>query len=161
MIQPARPLADALRDAPESASLLARWEATQRAARCITPLCQSLAAGFDPMVAGLCELRDGVLLLTVPSASQCAKLKQAVPRLLTALGSDGNQVYGIRIRIKPGIMGYPEQGSSAEPNAELVWPRPSARAADAVSKLALTVGEGRLKEAAQKLARTLAKRANG
>ncbi len=45
-------------NAPEAARLLARWEATQRAARSIAPVCRSLASGFDPLVPGRCELRD-------------------------------------------------------------------------------------------------------
>jgi hypothetical protein len=155
---PARPLAEALRDTPETASLVARWEATERAARCIAPLCRSLAAGFDPLVPGHCELRDGVLLLTVSSASQSAKLRQAIPRLRSSLGSDGSQVYEIRIRIKPGIMGYPEQGSSAALNDSLRWPIPSMSAVDRVRELALTVGEGRLQQAVERLAYTLTKR---
>jgi hypothetical protein len=157
--KPARPLADALRDAPETASLLARWEATQRAARCIAPLCHSIAAGFDPLSPGRCEVRDGVFRLTVTSASQAAKLRQFVPRLLSQLGSAGNQVYEIRIRLEAGIMGYPEQGTSPAPNDALRWRRPPGSAAEAVRKLALTIENSALKQATERLAKTLASRA--
>ena len=148
-----------LRDAPEAALLLARWEATQRAARCIAPACRSLASGFDPLVPGRCELRDGVLWLTASSTAQSAKLRQAVPRLLSTLGSEAIRVYEIRIRIEAGITGYPEQGTSPPSSSEAAWLQPGRDAGDTLSKLALTVRESPLKRAVERLAETLRKRA--
>ncbi len=159
MSNPAQPLAEVLRNAPEAARLLARWEATQRAARSIAPACRSLASGFDPLVPGRCELRDGVLWLTASSAAQSAKLRQSIPRLLTTMGADGIQVYEIRVRVEPGITGYPEQGSTPPSSLDAGWLTPDSKAGDTVSKLALTVRESPLKTAIERLAATLRKRA--
>lgn len=156
MSGPARPLADALRDAPEAARLLARVEATQRASRCIAPVCRSLAAGFDPVAPGRCELRETVLWLTASSTAQSAKLRQATPRMLAALGSEGVQVYEIRVRVQPGMSGYPEQGTGAAPDAS--WLRTSPGAAAAVDRFAQTVQEDGLRRALERLAATLLKR---
>jgi hypothetical protein len=148
-----------LRDAPEAALLLARWEATQRAAHCIAPVCRSLASGFDPLVPGRCELRDGVLWLTASSTAQSAKLRQAVPRLVSTLGSEAIRVYEIRIRIEPGITGYPEQGTSTPSSSEAAWLKPGPGAGDSLRELALTVRESPLKRAMERLADTLRRRA--
>jgi hypothetical protein len=158
MAEPARPLADVLRSAPEAARLLARWEATQRCARCIDPVCRSLASGFDPLLPGRCELRDGALWLTASSTAQAAKLRQATPRLLASLGSEGNQVYEIRIRIEPGIMGYPEQGTIAPSSSDATWLRPRPDAAAMVGQSALTIRPSPLRQAMERLAQTLRKR---
>lgn len=159
MSNPAQPLAEVLRNAPEAARLLARWEATQRAARGIAPVCRSLASGFDPLVPGRCELRDGVLWLTASSTAQSAKLRQSTPRLLTTLGGEGIQVYEIRVRVEPGITGYPEQGSPPPSSPDAGWLTPGSSAGEAVGKLALTVRESPLKKAIERLAATLRKRA--
>ena len=161
MSNPAKPLAEVLRATPETAQLLERWEATQRAARCIGPVCSSMASGFDPLLPGRCELRDGVLRLTASSTAQSAKLRQSVPRLLTTLGSAGFQVYEIHVRVEPGMTGYPEQGSAAPSSIDAGWLQPSGAAADTIWKFALTIKESPLKKAAERLAATLRKRARG
>jgi hypothetical protein len=158
MSSPVKPLAEVLRDAPEAARLLARWQATQRASQCIAPACRSLASGFDPLVAGRCELRDAVLWLTASSGAQSAKLRQAAPRLLTTLASEGIQVYEIRVRVDAGITGYPEQGTTAPSSSDAAWLRPSPNAAETIRKFALTVDESPLKAAFERLAATLTKR---
>ena len=152
MSSPAQPLAEVLRSAPEAARLLARWEATQRAARSIAPVCRSLASGFDPLVPGRCELRDGVLWLTASSTAQSAKLRQSTPRLLTTLSEVGIRVYEIRVRVEPGITGYPEQGRIPPSSHDARWLTPDSNAGETVSKLALTVRESPLKAALGRLA---------
>jgi hypothetical protein len=158
MPDPARPLASALRDSPEAASLIARWEATQRAAQCIAPVCHSLASGFDPLDPGRCELRDAVLWLNPTSTAQSAKLRQAMPRLLLCLRSEGIQVYEIKFRVQPVVTPYPGQGSSGPSSTSEAWPSATDNAVDAVSELALTVGVSPLKLAVVRLAATLRKR---
>jgi hypothetical protein len=155
---PARPIAAALRDSPEAASLIARWEATQRAAQCIAPVCRSLASGFDPLVPGRCELRDAVLWLNPTSTAQAAKLRQAMPTLLSCLRSEGVQVYEIKFRVQPVVTPYHGQGSGGPSSPFEPWPSASDRAIEAVSELALTVAESPLKWAAARLAATLRKR---
>ena len=159
MSNPAQPLAEVLRNAPEAARLLARWEATQRAARSIAPVCRSLASGFDPLEPGRCELRDSVLLLTASSSALSAKLRQSIPRLLTTLGGEGIQVYEIRVRVEPGITGYREQGSTPPSSLDAGWLTPGSSAGEAMGKLALTVQDSPLKEAIERLAATLRQRA--
>lgn len=159
MSSPARSLADVLRDAPEAARLLARWETTQRAARTITPVCRALASGFDPLLPGRCELRDAVLWLTASSTAQAAKLRQATPRMLSSLSGEGLQVYEIRVRVQPGLTGYPEQGRAAPSSPDAAWLRPAPGAGDTVDRLARQVRESPLKHAVERLAATLRKRA--
>jgi hypothetical protein len=155
----ARPLAEALRDAPEAARLLARVEATQRIARRLAPACRSLASGFDPLQPGRCEWRDAVVWLTASSTAQAAKLRQATPRLLATLGEEGIQVYEMRVRVEPGITGDPEHGRRPTSSPDAAWLKPSASAGEEVSKLALTVRESPLKQAVLRLAATLRRRA--
>jgi len=154
----ARPIAAALRDSPEAASLIARWEATQRAAQCIAPVCRSLASGFDPLVPGRCELRDAVLWLNPTSTAQAAKLRQAMPSLLSCLRSEGVQVYEIKFRVQAGVTPYPGQGSGGPSSPAEAWPSAGERAIDAVSELALTIVDSPLKSAASRLASTLRRR---
>jgi len=156
---PSRPLSEALRDAPEAARLLARWETSQRVARSIAPVCRSGASGFDPLLPGRCELRDNVLLLTASSTAQSAKLRQVTPRLLSTLGGEGIQVYEIRVRVQPGFTGYPEQGSTQPSSKDAAWLQPAASAGETMRKLALAVRESPLKHAVERLAATLVKRA--
>jgi len=158
---PARSIAAALRDSPEAASLLARWEATQRAALCIAPVCRSLASGFDPLVPGNCELRDAVLWLNPSSTAESAKLRQVIPTLLSCLRTEGVQVYEIKFRVQPVAMPYPGQGSSHPSSPSEAWPTADSRAVEAVSELALTVGVSPLKLAITRLAATLRKRLVG
>ncbi|HYM48223.1 MAG TPA: hypothetical protein VES91_07055 [Burkholderiaceae bacterium] len=155
-----RLLAAALRDSPHAASLLARWEATQRAALAIAPACRSIA-GFDPLEPGMCELRGEILWLSLPSPSASAKLRQATPRLLSNLAADGIKVYEIKTRVQPAVTSYPGDGSlgpSSNSSHGIAWPPNDERAAAAVAALAGSLGQSPLKEAAQKLAATLRER---
>lgn len=156
----ARLIAAALHDSPEAASLLARWEATQRAARAIAPVCRAIA-GFDSLVPGVCELRGEILWLNLPSSSHSAKLRQAMPRLLSTLAADGIRVYEIKTRVQPSVTSYPGDGSltpSSDSSPGIAWPGNDAHAVAAVAELAGSIEDSPLKEAAQKLAATLEKR---
>jgi hypothetical protein len=154
----ARSVAETLRDTPEAAALLARWEATQRAARCIAPICNSLAAGFDPLTPGRCELRDAALWLIPASAAQSAKLRQAMPRMLSSLQAEAIKVYEIKFRVQPVVTPYPGQGSQGVSSSGEPWPSVGGHAISAVGELALTVKESPLKSAAEHLLATLRKR---
>ncbi len=159
----ARLIAAALRDSPQTASLVARCEAAQRAALAIAPACR-LVAGFDPLTPGACELRGETLWLSLPSSSHSAKLRQATPRLLSDLAAGGIRVYEIKTRVQPAVTSYPGDGTvtpSSDSSRGQPWPPSGERAAAAVAGLAGSVGESPLKEAARKLAATLGRRANG
>ena len=80
-------------------------------------------------------------------------------RRASALGSEALRVYEIRIRVEPGISGYPEQGSTTPSSFDAAWLKPSREAAAHVGEFALTVRESPLKTAIGKLADTLRKRA--
>lgn len=165
MSSSARLVATALRDSPPAASLIARWEATQRAALAIAPACR-IVAGIDPLEPGVCELRGETLWLSLPSPSHSAKLRQATPRLLSTLAADGLRVYEIKTRVQPAVTSYPGDGSpepsssSSDPSQGLPWPRTGKNAAATVAELVDAVGESPLKEAVRRLAATLRKRAS-
>lgn len=157
----ARPLADALRDSPYAAPLLARCEATQRAALLIAPTCRSVA-GFDPLAPGTCELRGETLWLTLPSAAHSAKLRQAMPRLLSTLAAGGMAVYELRTRVQPVVTSYPTDGTvagSSHATPEMAWPNTGKSAASAFSNWSAQLADPALKQAAEKLAATLRRRA--
>ena len=163
MSSSARLIASALRDSPQAASLIARYEATQRAALAIAPACRHLA-GFDPVEPGVCELRGETLWISLPSPSHSAKLRQAMPRLLSALAADGSKVNEIRTRVQPAVTSYPGDGR-AEPSSDaggggMHWPSSDESAVTAVVKLVDSVADSPLKDAARRLAATLRKRAD-
>ena len=165
MSSSARLVAIALRDSPYAASLIARFEATQRAALAIAPECR-LVAGIDALEPGVCELRGETLWLNLPSPSHSAKLRQAMPRLLSTLVADGFRVYEIKTRVQPAVTSYPGSGSP-EPSSRsrgsspgLPWPPNSQGAAASVAQLMDSVSESPLKQAARRLAATLRKRAS-
>jgi hypothetical protein len=159
-----RPIAAALRDSPHAAALIARWEASQRAALAIAPACR-LVAGIDSLEPGICELRGDILWLSLPSPSHSAKLRQAMPRLLSTLAADGFKVYEIKTRVQPAVTSYPGDGRLVASSASsysiprVPWPHSGQDAAAAVATLAESVPESPLKTAAQRLAATLRKRA--
>lgn len=155
MPEPARSIAEALRDTPEAAALLARWEASRRAALCIAPICRSLAAGFDPLLPGRCELRDSVLWLVPVSTAQSAKLRQGTPGMLASLQAEAIKVYEIKFRVQPVVMPYPGQGSQVISSPGEAWPTADERALTALSELVLTVSDSPLKSAAERLLATL------
>ena len=161
MSSPARLIATALRDS-QAAALIARWEATQRAALTIATTCR-LTAGFDPCVPGACELRGETLWLNLPSPSHSAKLRQAAPRLLSMLAADGFKVYEIKTRVQPAVTSYPGDGSPLPSSCAsgTPWPNTTARSAQAIAALAGSVADSPLKVATERLARTLRRRAGG
>jgi hypothetical protein len=158
MASPARPLAAALRDAPEAASLLARWEASQAISRVLAPLARSLAPGLDLLKPGCCELRDSILWIAVDSAAESAKLRQAAPRLLAELISHGMQVYEMKTRVQAGSTSYPGQGTAGASSLGLAYPPVTARGAAAVQEAADHMPASDLQSALKRLATTLDRR---
>ena len=158
-----RLVAAALRDSPQASLLLARWEATQRAALSIAAACRAVA-GFDPIQPGACELRGETLWLNLPSPSHSAKLRQATPRLLSNLAADGIRVYEIKTRVQPAVTSYPGDGTATPSSGSspgIAWPSNDERAVAAVTELVGAIAESPLKQAAQRLAVTLRKRLTG
>jgi hypothetical protein len=156
---PPRPLAAALRDAPGAASLLDRWTTAQAVARVVAPLARTLAPGLDLADPGRCELRDGVLRVTVGSAAEAAKLRQAEPRFVAALAARGFAVYGMKTRVQAGGSNYPGQGSAPPSSPGVPFTAASADSVDAVRRSADAVHAPALAGALARLADTLAQHA--
>mgnify|MGYP005813197269 CR=1 FL=1 len=170
-----RTLAAALREAPGAAALLARCETAARIGRLLQPLVRNVAPGIDLLAPGRCELRDGVLWIAVQSAAESSKLRQAAPRLLAALAADGCQVYEMRTRVQPVATSYPGEGTdeaSSFAQAQgargpgvgaggLPFPPVTRGSADAVAAAAAPMPASPLRQALQRLARTLQRRSTG
>jgi hypothetical protein len=157
MSNPARPVAAALRDSPAAAALLARWETSQALTRVLLPLARSIAPGLM-LGPGHCDLCDGVLWITVESAAESAKLRQAAPRLVAALVAHGFQVYEMKLRIQAGGTPYPGQGTAMASSSELQYPRVSNRGIGAIETAARALPDSALRRALRRLAETLSRR---
>ena len=155
MPESARQLFATLRDSPEASSLLDRIELARRAGRLLAPLAESLSTGFDPTLPGRCELREDILRLTVDSPAQAAKLRQAAPRFLAALRSQGIQVYEMRTRVQPVDTCYPGQGTVPPSTPGEGFPPVGPETADAVAAAALSIHNGMLASALERLGLTL------
>ncbi len=157
MSNPARPVAAALRDSPAAAALLARWETSQAIGRILAPVARSLAPGLT-LGAGRCDLRDGILWITVESAAESAKLRQAAPRLVAALIAHGFAVYEMKTRVQAGVMPYPGQGTQVASSPEMQYPAVSSRGVAAIETAAQTLPDSALQRALRHLAKTLSRR---
>ncbi len=166
MIPTARRLEQILSDAPAAASLLARVAASRRAAGLIAPLCSEIAPHYAAERAGACELRNKTLRLYVRSAAQSAKLRQAVPRLLSHLQQLGVEVSEIQLVVQPRFAGG--DLSADDHNESVDIPVAAVRrrelrqkikcASDFSSKLLLTLPESGLRDAVLRLQSDLARR---
>jgi hypothetical protein len=154
-----RVLAAALREAPGAASLLDRWTTAQAVARVVAPLARGLAPGLDLADPGRCELRDGVLRVTVGSAAEAAKLRQAEPRFVAALAARGFAVYGMKTRVQAGGSTYPGQGSPTTSSSGEPFTAASAASVAAVQRGAGAVHAPALAGALARLADTLTRHA--
>lgn len=154
----ARAIAEALRESPGAAALLARWETSQTVSRLVAPVARSVAPGMDLLAPGRCELRDGVVWIAVDSAAESAKLRQATPRLLAALSTHGLQVYEIRTRVQAGGTTYPGQGREEASSTGLPFAAVTDRGVGAVEQAAEELPDSALGRALRRLATTLARR---
>lgn len=157
----ARAIAEALRESPGAAALLARWETSQTISRLLAPIARSVAPGMDLLAPGRCELRDGVVWIAVDSAAESAKLRQATPRLLAALSTYGLQVYEIKTRVQAGGTSYPGQGREEASSTGLPFAPVTDRGVSAVEHAAEELPDSPLGRALRRLATTLARRRDG
>lgn len=158
MPSPARPIAEALRESPGAAALLARWETAQAISRVLAPLARSVAPGLDLLAPGCCELRDGTVWIAVESAAESSKLRQATPRMLAALGSHGLKVYEIKTRVQASGTSYPGQGREVGSSPGLPFSPVTDRGVVAVESAARELPDSALARALRRLAMTLARR---
>lgn len=157
----ARAIAEALRESPGAAALLARWETSQTISRLLAPVARAVAPGMDLLAPGRCELRDGILWIAVDSAAESAKLRQSTPRLLAALSTHGLQVYEIKTRVQAGGTSYPGQGREEASSTGLPFAPVTDRGVSAVEHAAEELPDSALGRALRRLATTLARRRDG
>ncbi len=157
----ARAIAEALRESPGAAALLARWETSQTISRLLAPIARSVAPSMDLLAPGRCELRDGVLWIAVDSAAESAKLRQATPRLLAALSTHGLQVYEIKTRVQAGGTSYPGQGREEASSTGQPFAAVTDRGVSAVEHAAEELPDSALGRALRRLATALARRRDG
>jgi hypothetical protein len=158
-----RRLPDALAQSEAGFALLQRHEASQRAAAAIEPECLRIVPEFRAARSISCELRGTTLRLTAGHPAQVAKLRQAVPRLLSLLHRQGLDVIEIKIGVQPRALsssGRPEAiaeslaSAAARPNGL----RGNTQIQPALAfarKLVLALPESPLRKAAQRLATSL------
>jgi hypothetical protein len=158
---PARAVAEALRESPGAAALLARWETAQTISRVLAPLVRSVAPGLDLLAPGRYELRDGTVWIAVESAAESSKLRQATPRMLAALGSHGLRVYEIKTRVQASGTSYPGQGRELASSPGLPFSPVTDRGVSAVESAARELPDSALARALHRLATTLAQRRDG
>jgi len=158
-----RNLKDALAQSEAGAALLQRYGASQRAAAAIEPECQRILPGFQPTRSGGCELRGTTLRVNAPQPAQVAKLRQASPRLLRLLQQQGLDVNEIKIGVQPRALSSSERRAPAEVAIGPAVAAGSRRPMDSQTKpalafarkLALTLPDSPLRNAAARLARSL------
>lgn len=157
-----RSLSAALADSP-AAGLLHRLAQSRSAWAAIRPIIEDVLSSAAISEPGAAELRDGVLILSAPSAPIAAKLRQALPTLLRALHQQGAQVNEIRVRVQPkGLICLenpqgPGIGQAADARlATTLHSRDNLAAALACSdKLVLALPESPLRDAVSRLRGTL------
>jgi hypothetical protein len=163
MTQAPRSLKDALAQSEAGSTLLQRVLASQRAAAVIESECQRILPDFSPTRSGGCELRGTTLRVNAVHPAQVAKLRQACPRLLRLLQGQGLEVIEIKIGVQPRALSSSERrGPEEQPAAR--WAEADQRsgvglqigpALEFARKLALTLPESPLRNAAARLARSL------
>ncbi|HYB52064.1 MAG TPA: hypothetical protein VED47_13235 [Burkholderiaceae bacterium] len=163
MKHPARRADQILADCVSVAGLLGRIKASREAARIIAPICAEIAPDFDPFRPGSCDLRERELRIWLRSSAQSTKLRQATPRLLTALQRHGLEVNEIKVGVQPRKVR--ESARNDAPNSAAL-PQDEALGARATQstytsglafarKLALTLQDSALRRAAQALGRAM------
>jgi hypothetical protein len=158
-----RRLPDALAQSEAGAALIQRCAASQRAAAIIESECAHIVPGFSPVQSRSCELRGTTLRLNAQSPAQVAKLRQAVPRLLSRLQQRGLDVIEIKIGVQPRALSSSVRQNAPDVAAATAASGPSRRspyrevgpALRFAQKLALTLQDSPLRAAAQRLAASL------
>jgi hypothetical protein len=160
--KPAR-LPDALAQSEAGAALIQRCTASQRAAAVIESECACIVPGFSPVRSRSCELRGTTLRVNAPYPAQVAKLRQAVPRLLSRLQQQGLDVIEIKIGVQPRAFSSsvrqnaPDAATAGAAGGPFRYcsDREIAPALRFAQKLALTLQDSPLRAAAQRLAASL------
>lgn len=161
-MHPGKSLAQALSET-SVASLIDRCERAEQAARHLNRAARAANIPSLPALRGRCQIRDRRFLILVTSASQAAKLRQSVPRLLQLLREGGFDLSEIRIHVQPGASDDPPFAAADRPH----YPQPAASGATGADhtsaaaalafaeKLALTLKPSPLQGATVRLAETL------
>jgi hypothetical protein len=159
-----RHLPDALAQSEAGAALIRRCSQSQRAAAVIDSECADIVPGFSPIQSRSCELRGTTLRVNAQYPAQVAKLRQAVPRLLSRLQQQGLDVIEIKIGVQPRALSSSVQQPAPDASAAAAAGGPCRRCSDRqiapalkfAKKLALTLEDSPLRTAALRLAASLA-----
>ncbi len=158
MSRTSKSLFDALGESAATASLLARIQTSERLARILAGAAVAIP-GFDPLAPGTCEVRGRTLHLRAPSSAVAAKLRQCLPSLLAALHRQGSEVSEIKVRVQPGqpayLNGVTQETAMATPEQKAARLKNVSEARRFADTLAAQLDDGNLREALQKLSRSL------
>lgn len=151
-------LTQALAETP-AAALIAHCQRADQAANFIAAALVESASFPGPVPTFTCQIREHALLLFASSVAHTAKLRQALPHLLTMLQARGFNLSEIRVRVQPGSLAETDSGGGSSVGssvAEIVKQRPDpAGALQFADKLALTLRPSPLRDAADRLAQRL------
>jgi hypothetical protein len=158
-----RHLPEALAQSEAGAALIQRYTASQRAASVIETECTRIVPDFFATRSGSCELRGTTLRMNAHHPAQVAKLRQAVPRLLSRLQQCGLDVIEIKIGIQPrALSSSVRQDAAHAPARAAAGDSPHRRSEREIEpalsfarKLALTLQDSPLRSAAERLAASL------
>ena len=158
-----RHLPDALAQSEAGAALIQRYLASQQAAQVIQSECARIVPDFSAVQSGSCDLHGTTLRVNALHPAQVAKLRQAVPRMLSRLRLHGLDVIEIKIAVQP----RPLSSSQRQPVMDApAWAASGDRlrrrsdlqiaaAMGFAERLVLTLQDSPLRSAAQRLAASL------
>jgi hypothetical protein len=105
MKPPCKSASEALAESPVAA-LLDRARLLGQVTATVDAACRELTFGQGLLSAPRCALQGGIVVITVASPSQAAKLRQRTNQIVQALRDFAPEVTGIRVRLQPGVMSY-------------------------------------------------------
>lgn len=147
-----RSLQQVLREAPGAAA----WQASLQTQETLR---RTLADSIPAGLAALCQIAlddSGEVLVTCPSGTLAARVRQALPRLTAQLATAGHKVRAIRVAVQaPGTGPVSATGVAGPPPVREARHAPEG-AAEAVQTLAGQLPPGDLADALGRLARHLA-----
>jgi hypothetical protein len=139
--------------ATPAAPLIAQCEFALRAERTVAAVASDL--GLADSAALTCQFKESVLSVFVQSAAQGAKLRQAAPRLRTALQKQGVNLSELRIRVQARHLTQAKVTEGQQSSAPLPSRSNLEAALKFSSQLALTSDSALLRNAALRLRNTL------
>lgn len=153
-------LLDALKESSATAALVSRVRASEHIAKLLAASGTRLP-GFDPLVAGSCEMRGRSLHLRVSSSAVAAKLRQLLPTLRANLQRQGVDLSEIKVQVQLNPPKTTSRGEKETPNDRRpgpLTPRNPQGAQHFAQDLVSHLADSPLRQAAQRLVQSLNKR---